>query len=136
MKIAFNENPYIKIDQPKGGRGPLQLQEAAENEIDKLLADGHDHRVEKINDEAFIQLVVINVKREQSVRIALDARSLNNAIQKEQHQMANLENLMEQITEIFNSREDGTLRLTSLDWLNADEQKELHPETTQQCNFE
>ena len=78
----------------------MQLQEAVENEINQMLADG----VEKINNEVFIQPVVITVKRDKpAVNIALDARSLNNAIQTEKYQMPSMENLMEQVPEVINS---------------------------------
>ena len=48
--------------QQKGKRAPLQLQEAVEQEIDKLLADGHIQCLERINSEVFIQPVVIAIK--------------------------------------------------------------------------
>ena len=111
----------------------MQLQEAVVKEIDKPLADGHIHRVEQINDEVFIQPVLVSVKRDKSVRIALDVRSLNNAIQKKKYQMPNMENLLEQVAGIVNSKEDGIVRFTSLDMLYAYGQTELHPETASHC---
>ena len=72
-----------------------------EAEIEKLLAEGHIRKVGKINDEVFIQPVVITVKKDKSVKIALDARSLNDAIQKDKYQMPNLFTLMEQVAEII-----------------------------------
>ena len=125
IKIAFRKN--AKITQQNGRRVPLQLQKAVEQEIDKLLADGHIQRVERINDEIFIQPVVITVKRDKSSKIALDARSLNNAIQKQKYQMSNLENLMEQVADKINSKDDGTVKFTSLQMLYAYGQTELHP---------
>ena len=49
-KIASKEN--AEITQQKRRPLPLQLQEAVEKETNKLLADGHNHRVEIINDKA------------------------------------------------------------------------------------
>ena len=51
--------------------------------MDKLLAEGHIRRVETVSDEVFIQTVVINVKKDKSVKVTLDDRSLNKAIQPE-----------------------------------------------------
>ena len=68
IKIAFKEN--AKIIQQKWRRVPLQLQEAVEQEIDELLADGHIQRVERFNDKVFIQPVVITVKRDKSVKMS------------------------------------------------------------------
>ena len=58
------------------------MQEAVEAEIDKLLKEGHIRRVETVRDEVFIQPVVVTVKKDKTVKIALDARSMNNAILK------------------------------------------------------
>ena len=115
---------------------PLQLQEALEKEIDNLLTEVHIRRVERLSDEVFIQQVVITLKKDKGVKIELDARILNNAIQKEKYQMPKLDNLMEQVAEIINDIEDGTVRITSLDMLYAYGQAALHPETAKHCNFQ
>ena len=39
-------------------------------------------RIEKCSDEYFIRPVVITVKKEKSVKIALDSKKLNDAIHK------------------------------------------------------
>ena len=46
-----------------------------------------------------------------------------------------LENLMEQVAEIINSKADRIVRFTSLYMLYAYGQTELHPETAKYCNF-
>ena len=81
----------------------------------------------------FIQPIVITVKRDKTVKIALDARQLNNAIQKDKYQMPNLDNLMEQVAEIINSTNEGDIRFTSLDMQYAYGQTELHTGT---ANFQ
>ena len=105
-------------------------------EIQGLQEAGHIRRVEKIPDEMFIQPVVITVKKDRSVKIALDARSLNNAILKRKHQMPNLENLMENIAEIVNEDKEGEVMFSSLDMLNAYGQTLLHPHTAKHCIFQ
>ena len=50
--------------------------------------------------------------------------------------MPNLENLKEQVAEIINSKDNETVRFTSLDMLYAYGQTELHPETAKHCNFQ
>ena len=64
---------------------PLQLQKAVDEEIKNLLAAGHIERIVKMTDEMFIQPVVITVKKDRIVKIALDARSLNNVILKDKN---------------------------------------------------
>ena len=84
----------------------------------------------------FFQPVVITVKKDRSVKIALDARSRNNAILKDKHQMANLESLTENIAEIINSKQEGDVWFTSRDMVYAYGQKVLHSETAKHCNFQ
>ena len=62
-----------------------------DEEIQNLLKPGHMKRVDKKTDDMFIQHLVITVKKDRSVKVALDARSLNNAILKNRYQMPNLE---------------------------------------------
>ena len=112
-KIEFKEG--ARITQQKGRRASLQLQAAVDAEIKNLLVAGHIKRVDKVTDEMFIQPVVITVKKDRSVKIALDARLLNNAILKNKYQMPNLESLMEKVAEIVNDNNDGEAFFTSLD---------------------
>ena len=48
-----------------------------DNEIIKLLKEGHIEKVDEIQDDVFIQATVITVKKDKPVKIALDARALN-----------------------------------------------------------
>ena len=60
----------------------------------------------------FIQPVVITVKNVRTVKIALAARSVNNAILKNKYQMPDLENLMDKIAEIKNGKKEGEVFFT------------------------
>ena len=86
---------------------PLQLQDAVEAEIAKLLKEGHIRKVDKISDEVFIQPVVVTVKKDKTVKRALEARALNNAILKKKYQMPNLDNIIQQVAEIINGGAEG-----------------------------
>ena len=48
----------------------MQLQEAVEEEINKLLEEGHIRRVAQISDEVFVQPVAVTVKKDKTVKIA------------------------------------------------------------------
>ena len=134
IEIEFKE--VAKITQQKGRRVPLQLQNPVGAEIRNLLQKDHIRKSDEITDEMFIQPVVFTVKKERSVKIALDARSLNNAILKNKYQMPDLENLMDKIAEIINGKEEGEVFFTSLDMLYAYGQTVLHPKTAKHCNFQ
>ena len=64
-EIKINMKSNAKISQQKSRREPIQLQEQVDKEIEKLLTEGHIERVEKIQDDVFIQPTVITVKKTQ-----------------------------------------------------------------------
>ena len=72
-----------------------------------------------MSDEVSSQPVMITVKKYKGVKIALDTRSLNNAILKEKYLMPTLDNLMKQVAEIIIAKEEGTVIFTSLNMLYA-----------------
>ena len=75
----------------------------------------------------FIQPVGFTVKKDQKIKIALNARSLNNAILQNKYQMPNLEGLMEIVAEIVNDNKGDELSFMSLDMQYAYGQTILHP---------
>ena len=63
-----------------------------------------------MTDKQFIQPVVKfiqPVKKDRSVKIALDARALNNEIVKDKYQMPNLEHLVDLVAEQLDNKENG-----------------------------
>ena len=124
-----------KITQQKGRRIPIQLQNQVDEEINKLLKEGHIEKVDKILDDVFIQPTVITVKKDKSVKIALDARALNESIAKDKYQMPNLENLIDMIAEKLD-KEEGEAWYSSVDMTYAYGQIPLHELTKKHCNFQ
>ena len=53
---------------------------AVQEEKERLLEERHIERVTQVTDKEFLQPVVITVKRDKSVKIALDALALNNEL--------------------------------------------------------
>ena len=88
-----------RVTQQKVRRIPIQLQNQADAEIQKKFKDGNIEKIEKIQDNVFIQPTVITVKKDTSVKLALDARALSESIAKEMYQMPNLDNLIDMIAE-------------------------------------
>ena len=98
-RIEIDIKNETKVTQQKGRRIPIHLQEQVDKEIEKLLKEGHIEKVDKIQDNVFIQPTVITVKEDKSVKIALDARALNQSIPKDKHQMPSLDNLIDMLAE-------------------------------------
>ena len=76
-----------------------------DKEIEKQLKEGHIEKVDKMQDDVFIQPTVITVKKDKSVKIALDARSLNQSTAKDKYQMPNLEKLIKMTAEKLDENE-------------------------------
>ena len=91
-KVTLKFKADAKITQQKGRRIPIQLQKAVDKEIGRLLKEGHIEKINEIKDDVFIQSTVITVKKDRSVKNALDARALNQAIEKDKYQKSNVEN--------------------------------------------
>ena len=124
-----------RVTQQKGRRIPIQLQEQVDKEIQNLLEQGHIQKVNNIKDDVFIQPVVITVKKDRSVKLALDARALNNSIAKDKYQMPNLENLMDMIADKIDGKE-GEVLYSSVDMKYAYGQIPLDESTAKHCNFQ
>ena len=60
-QVKINLKSDAKISQQKGRRIPIQLQNAVDAEIKRLLKDGHIEKINEIKDDVFIQPTVITV---------------------------------------------------------------------------
>ena len=118
LKIDMKEG--TRVTQQKGRRIPIQLQEQVDKEISNLLGKGHIEKVDTIKDDVFIQPVVVTVKKDGSVKIALDAKALKESIAKDKYQMLNLENLMDMVAEKIEGGE-GEVFYSSVDLKYAHE---------------
>ena len=58
------------------------LQEKVDKEIDKLLAQGHTQKLEESTVKYFFSPIVITVKKDGSVKLALESRELNEQVPK------------------------------------------------------
>ncbi len=105
-----------------------------DGEIKRLLAEGRIEKVTSCTDDQFISLIVITVKRHQSVKLALDARQLSKFIHRKKYQMPNIEELLVSIAQLITDT-TGTVWFTSLDLKYAYGQITLSPETSLLCNF-
>ena len=130
----WNNKQNAKTTQQKGRRVPVQLQKAVQKEIERLLEEGHIEKTNEKTDKQFIQPVA--VKKDKRVKIALDARAINNEIVKDKYQMPNLEHLVALVTEQLDNKEHENALHTSLDMRYAYGRVPLAEETAKHCNFQ
>ena len=72
----------FKALQQRGGRVPIHFQEKVESENRSLIDQGHIVRLEKCSDQQFISPIVITVKKDQSKKLAMDSKQINQSIHR------------------------------------------------------
>ena len=116
------------------------MQKAVDKEIGRLLKEGHIEKINEIKDDVFIQPTVITIKKDRSVKIALDARALNQAIDKYKYQMPSVENLLDMVAEKLDVETGeawfSSYESSSFDMTYAYGQVPLHISTAKHCNFQ
>ena len=133
IKIDMKEG--TRVTQQKRRRIQIQLQEQVDKEMSNLLGKGHIEKVDTVKDDGFIQHVVVTVKTDASVKIALDARALNGSIAQDKYEMPNLESLMDMVAENIEGVE-GEVFYSLVDLKYAYGQVPLHESSARHCNFQ
>ena len=120
----------------KGRRVPINHQPRVTDELERLQTEGHIEKLSSCSDENFISPIVITVKKDQSIKLALDSKVLNKAIHKNKYQMPNIEMLIDTISQHLTSTHNSQQAyFTTLDLKYAYSQLKLHHETAKHCNF-
>ena len=121
--------------QQKARPIPYHLQEDVKNELDRLIESGHLERLETIEEDCFVSPVVITVKKDKSVKIALDARKLNDSCIKKRPHMPNVDELLNQISAELSKNDTDPIWISVIDLDYTYGQMKLAPETSKHCNF-
>ena len=111
------------------------MQEDVKNELNRLIESGHLERLETIEEDCFVSPVVITVKKDKSVKIALDARKLNDSCIKKRPHMPNMDELLNQISAELSKNDTDPIWISVIDLDYAYGQMKLAPETSKHCNF-
>ena len=99
------------------------------------MKSGHLEQLETIEEGCFVSPVVITVKKDKTVKIALDARKLNESCTKKSPHMPNMEELLNQISTELSKNDRDPLWISVVDLDYAYGQMKLAPETSKHCNF-
>ena len=76
MRLQFSKD--IVLIQQKGRCIPVHLRERVEKELNKLIDQKHIIKLDKCSDRQFISPIVITVKKDQTMKLALDSKSWTN----------------------------------------------------------
>ena len=128
VQAEFFEN--LTPVQQKGRRVPISLQEKVDIVIDKLLKQGHIEKLTECSDKYFVSLIVITVKEDGSVKLALDPRELNKQVHKNKYQMPNIEDLLDTVGQTISEKKPGDIYFTTMDLTYAYGQLLLIAETS------
>ena len=107
---------FYKDFQPRhqtGIRIPINLQEKVNIELKKLLDEKYIIKFSSCPDKYFISPILVTVKKDQTINLALDSKVLNKAIHKNKYQMPNIDTLIESISQPISAPRRKTQR-TSL----------------------
>ena len=122
-------------DTGKGRRIPIHIRGKVQKELDKLLSEGHITKLDKCTSDCFVASIVITVKQDDSIKLALDAKPINRQLYRNKYQMPNADELIDGVSQIVTAKTQGTLYFTVHDLKYAYSQLRLTAETAKQCNF-
>ena len=126
---------YTPLHQ-KGRRVPINLLDKVSDELKNLSEKGHIEKLQEGSDKNFISPIVITVKKDKSVKLALDSKILNKSIHKNKYQMPNIDSLIDSISQHINDSNQGeNVYFSTIDLKYAYSQLNLHPATARHCNF-
>ena len=114
---------------------PIHLQTAVEKEIEKLKKEGHIEKARNIDKNCFVSPAVITIKKDKSVKTALDSRKMNEITVKRIAQMPNMEELISRISRKIADGPADEVWITKFDLDNANGQLQLSEEAMDLCIF-
>ena len=95
----------------------------------KTFKEGHIKHLVKCTSDCFIAPIVITVKKDDSLKLALDAKPINRQLFKNKYQMPNVDELVDGVSQIVTANTNGTLYFSVLDLKYAYSQLKLTAET-------
>ena len=120
----------------KGRRVPINLQDKVKNELKKLLDKKHIIKLSSCPDKQFISPIVVTLKKDQTIKLALDSKILIKAFHKNKYPMPNIDTLIEFISQQVSAPAwQNTTYLSTLDLKYAYSQFILDINRANHCNF-
>ena len=114
-KIGLSESHVFKskfhqkftIKHQKARRLPINLQLRVTIQLDCQQKKIHTETISSCSDENFISPILIAVKKDQSIKIALDSNVLNKTIHKNNYQIPNIKTLKDSISQHLTEKQNG-----------------------------
>ena len=132
MKTTHFHEP-LKPIQVKRRRVPLHLLDSVKTELNTLKDKGHNKKLENCDEDCFIRPIVINCKKDKSIK--LDSKFINKKFYKNKYQMSNIPELVDNVAAQIANDSVGEVWFTNLDLKKAYSPFALDEITSDQCNF-
>ena len=114
---------------------PFSLQDKVDKEIDRLIKEGHIIKLQECSDKYFVSPIVITVKNDGSIKLALESGELKKQVHKNKYELPIIDELVDGVNQINAERKAGDVYFTTLDFTYAYGQVSLEQKTSEQCNF-
>ena len=134
LTIEIQLKKDTKSIQQKGRPVPIHFQKTVKHELEKLIEKGHLEKMDKTTENCFISQAVISMKKDKSVKIAIDSRKLNKACDKRKAAMPNMKELISKISAEI-TKSNGELWMSKIDLDYAYGQAKLSKEAAKHCVF-
>ena len=133
VNSKFHRKYHVTLQ--KARKVLIHLQPKVKIELEKLLIEGHIEKLSICSDQFFISPIVITVKKDHSIKRAVDSKILNNAIHKNKYQIPKIDSLIQTISQTLPNAPQETSYFTTLDLQYAYSQLNFHNDTARHCNF-
>ena len=134
LTIDIQLKKDTKPIQQKGRPVLIHFQNIVKNEFKKLIEKGHLEKADKTTENCFVSPAVITIKKDKSVKIALDSRKLNESCIKRKATMPNIKELISKISAKI-TKNNGEIWMSKIDLDYAYGQAKLSPEASRHCVF-
>ena len=94
----------------------MHFQKTVKHELEKLIEQGHLEKADKTTENCFISSAVITIKKDKSVKIALDSRKINEACVKKKAAIPNMEEIISKIS-AETTKNNGEIICQKLTWI-------------------
>ena len=71
------------------------------------MTEGHITKLDKSTSDCFIAPIVITVKKDDSIKLAMDAKPINRQLFKNKYQMPNVDELIDGVSQIVTENKKG-----------------------------
>ena len=124
----------VKPIQQKGRPVPFHFKKIVREELEKLMEQGHLEKADKTTENCFMSPAVITIKKDKSVKKALDSRKLNEVCIKRKAAMPTMEELISK-NSVEITKSDGDIWMSKFDLDYAYGKAKLSKEAAKHCVF-